>query len=311
RANFGEVVFTPDGEIGLVASTEDGSVGIFKFDASGAPVVINPKYKDGFYASKIVMDPSGERFYVVDQNWPENGGGVFSVRLGCDGTPHSEGKVFSSKNSYALNLIAARPGQVFLFAPEALNSPADTNAHLLSWGAPPTLVASVNAFADDDAIVPDGRVTPDGRWALIADNNAYSGTGIRVAVVELQAQALRRVQTLSPFTDPVQVVPSPYGNAALVVEGEGNHIKVLDLDPSNANAPFSIVGALSYVGRRPQLPYQAVVMDRGTLRGRVLVSELEGIRQVQFQPDGTVTDLGLTPFLSGMEGIAGAMGVQP
>jgi hypothetical protein len=54
-----------------------------------------------------------------------------------------------------------------------------------------------------------------------------------------------------------------------------------------------------------------VLMDRGALTGRVLVAELAGVRQVQFELDGTVTDLGLTKFLTGSESITGALGVQP
>jgi len=100
-------------------------------------------------------------------------------------------------NAYALALIPARPGQAFVFGKEVLSSVGLTNAHLLNWGTPPTLVASVAAFPDDDAIVSDARVTPDGRWALMSDNNSFSGTGNRIAIVELQQQAVRAAQVLA------------------------------------------------------------------------------------------------------------------
>jgi len=111
RGTYGQVVFTPDGELAF-APQEDGSIGVVKFDLTGAPVVLNPGYKDGFYASKVVVDPSGDRLFVVDENWPNNGGGIYSVRIGCDGVLTKEGKLFSSKNAYAFVLPAwtPRPG---------------------------------------------------------------------------------------------------------------------------------------------------------------------------------------------------------
>jgi len=65
------------------------------------------------------------------------------------------------------------------------------------------------------------------------------------------------------------------------------------------------------VGARPQLPQSAVLLERGTLRGRVLMREVLGVRQVQFDGDGGITDLGFTTLGSGSQNIVGAVGVQP
>jgi len=53
------------------------------------------------------------------------------------------------------------------------------------------------------------------------------------------------------------------------------------------------------------------MIDRGLLRGRVLIAENLAIRQVQFNPDGSITDLGTTSLGSGIPAIVGAIGVQP
>lgn len=74
--------------------------------------------------------------------------------------------------------------------------------------------------------------------------------------------------------------------------------------------PFRIEGELAYEGARPQLPGAAVRIDRGTLRGRVLVSENVGVRSVAFELDGP-RDLGLFSFGEGLPAIVGAIGVTP
>ncbi len=304
-----EVVFTPDGLIAL-APQDDGTIGELQFDEAGAVTVLQTGWDGGFWCDRIVMDPSGERFYAIDGEWPDIGGGIYSVRIGCDGSLTNEGRVLSAKNPAAFAYLPGRAPQVFLFGKEVLGATPLANAHLLDWSGTPALVASAVAFPDDDAIVSDARVMPDGQWALISDNSAF-GTH-RVGVVELQQGAVRAVQVLTPFNDPAQVVPSPYGNAALVVSAEGNHFHVLSFDPSQPNAPFAIVGPVAYLGgARPQLPLVAVALQQGALFGRVYVAELEGIRSLQFEPDGGVTDLGLTSFLSDFEAITGSMGIQP
>jgi hypothetical protein len=41
------IVFTPDGAVGLVAQ-DDGSIGVFRLDASGTPTVVHAAFKQGF-----------------------------------------------------------------------------------------------------------------------------------------------------------------------------------------------------------------------------------------------------------------------
>ena len=53
------------------------------------------------------------------------------------------------------------------------------------------------------------------------------------------------------------------------------------------------------------------MISRGGLTGRVLMAEVAGIRQVQFLPNGTVTDIALESTGEGSQGIVGAIGAQP
>jgi len=59
------------------------------------------------------------------------------------------------------------------------------------------------------------------------------------------------------------------------------------------------------------LPGDLATIDRGALKGRVLVSENVSVRQLAFRADGSVEDLGSLQFGSGLDNIGGAIGVTP
>ena len=79
RSYLGEVVFTPDASLALTP-TEDGHVAVY--DAVGGNVV-HEEYDGGFYAVRVVMDPSGEVAWIIDGNWAKNGGGLWRVDIDC------------------------------------------------------------------------------------------------------------------------------------------------------------------------------------------------------------------------------------
>ena len=80
----------------------------------------------------------------------------------------------------------------------------------------------------------------------------------------------------------------------------------VEYDSTSRGAP------ITYTGARPELPGPAVMIDRGSLRGLVLVPENLGIRRVRFAAGGTITDLGKTATgASGFENITGSLGIQP
>jgi hypothetical protein len=310
RATAGEVVFTPDGQVGLVVQ-DDGTLGIFTLDDAGTPTVIDPAFEGSFYAGRVVMDPSGALAWVLDTNWRNNGGGIYALRIHCDGTVTDEGLVAPSKLPYAMSFLPDGSSDALLAATDVLSSAAGDDAHRVHLDGvedAASLIDGADAFGDDDAIVASLAVTFDGRYGLIGDNNLFSGTGNRVAVVGIDP--LAPSQLLTSIEDPVGLVASPYDNAALVVSGFGDALIALSYTP-DAAAPFAVKGPLTYAGAKPQLPAQPVMIARGSLAGLVLVAETSGIRRVRFEPSGSITDLGLTSFGSGYTAIPGALGVQP
>ena len=165
-------------------------------------------------------------------------------------------------------------------------------AMLLDWTDQPRLLSATDAFGDDEAIMTDVAMTRDGQYALICDNNAFSGLPNRVAVVELQDDKLRPVQVLQPIPDPVGIVSSPRGDLFLVASGFENALFQIAYRPENPTEPFVLLGELTYNGGKPQLPGAPVSVQGGPHEGMVLVPEVQGIRVLRFDEAGGVEDLG-------------------
>jgi DNA-binding beta-propeller fold protein YncE len=307
----GEIVFTPDGELGFVAQ-EDGTLGAFRLDAAGMPTVLQAGLKGAFYAARLVMDPTGQRLYVLDAQTRDNGGGVYALAIGCDGTLTDEGLWAPAKLPYSMVFLPGDPSRAVISAKDFLASTGSDDTFLAGWSATPQLVAQASGFGSADAIISAGAITPDGKYALFADNGMFSSTAGKVAVLSVGAAGLAPVQLLSPLPEPAAIVVSPFGNAGLVVLTNTEDALVkLTYDASNATAPFAVAGELAYTGKKPALPAATVVIDRGALKGRVLIAENEGVRQVAFAADGSVTDLGAFAIGTGLAAIVGGVGVQP
>ncbi len=308
RSTLGEIAFTPDGKVGLVAE-EDGKLGVFRFDSSGAPQVVDAAFDGGFYAASVVVDPGGAVAYVLDDEWRNTGGGVYAVPIGCDGTPGTPHLIAAAKLPAALAFLPGNPSRAVLASKDVLSVPEGNDAHLLSWGDPPSVLGSAAPFPDTEASVSSVAITHDGKFALIGDNNEYSSSPNRIGVVGLAP--FGAVQLLTPIKDPLDIEVSPFDNAALVVSGYGNAIFQVSYDPNNSSAPFALGNELAYQGGKPQLPGYAVSIDRGALTGLVLVAENTAVRRVRFEQSGSVTDLGAFSLGSGTTVVTGTIGVQP
>lgn len=312
RRPFGEVVFTPDGQVGMVAQ-DDGTVGVFTVSATGEPTVVHAAFAGAaFYASRVVIDETGEYAWILDSNFPENGGGIYRVKIGCPGSPEGNGALTDERMLVASQLLydmeIRTPGVAIVYAKSLGDSTFGRDLHKLSLD-PLDVTSGIDAFAaDDDAIVSDLALTNDGNFALIADNNAF-GTGDRVSVVDLVPATPTQVQTLA-IGDPVSIAVSPFDDVAIVANGFGNGVYVLGYN-ALTSPPFAAPVELTYVGAAPQLPGNFVTIVRGTLQGNAYLAELSGIRRIRFEGGGQVTDAGLASRGGGVENIVGAFGLAP
>ncbi len=309
RGWAGNVVFTPDGEIGLVAQ-EDGKVGAFRLDADGKPEVIDAALDVGASASSVVMDPSGERAYVLSNQWREHGGGVWALDITCEGEIRPAGQVFSSRLPAAMLWVDDK--RAVIAAEDVMESAADLDLHLLSWDSDPSVMASAALFEGDGAVVASAAIGPGSRYVLVGDNAAFSEVPNRVAVAEITSSGLEMRQVLQPIEDPYSLAISPFDGTALVMSGFGDAIFQLEFDAGNPTAPYSMAGQLAYKGPKPQIPGSTAMVERGALKGLVLVAENTSIRQIQFPPEGGARDLGGTPVGDdGFTSIPGVIGIQP
>jgi hypothetical protein len=330
--SLGEIAFTPDGAVGLVAE-DDGSLGVFRFDGAGAPHVVAASLAGSYYATAVVMDPSGARAYIVDDQTAGNGGGIYAVSIACDGTVTDDGLLAGAELPAAVVPLASGRAVVaaksFLGVPRladggasdaSLDAPVPVDggvtandAVLVPWPGASAVLAYANPFGDDLAIVSSAAATNDGRYVLIGDNSQFSGIPNRVGVVDVSAGGLSAGALVENVNDPETLVASPFDDTVLVTSAFGNAIFVLGLTTDGGAGAFDLVGPVAYVGAAPQLPGPAVMITRGSLEGRVFVAENLAIRQLQFATAGRVTDLGPTAAgdPSANTTITGAIGVQP
>jgi len=305
RAVYGTIAFTPDGEVGLVP-LDNGKLAVFRLDAAGVPTVVHAEFEGSFYASRVIVEARGDRALVLDGNTRENGGGVYLVTIGCDGSLTDHGKLAAAKLPGG---IAFANGRAVVAAADLLDSPTTGHdVHLLDWSDTPARVGGVDAFGDDMAIVGGTALTFDGGTFLVGDTSQFSGIPNRIAVVGVGTDTLRPAGMVA-VEDPQAIAASPFGDVAVVASAFGDALFVLDT--GGTNGAWRVRGQVAYQGAAPQLPGDLAAIDRGTLRGRVLVSENVSIRQLAFRADGAVEDLGSLAFGSGLENISGAIGVTP
>ena len=304
---FDTIAFTPDGEIGM-AVQEDGSIGVFAFEANGDVRVINAKFTGDFYAHRIVVSKDGNRAFIVDQNTDNNGGGVHAAKIACDGSLTYEGLVVPGGRAHAMALVPNDPDRAILAGYKAHDSKDGEYVHRLDLSAPNVpRVSSGKAFGDEDAIASWVAVSHDGKYALVTDNGFAKGS--RMVAVDLA--------TMSPLPvvstpNPAAVVFSPFDDAALLLNSDGEDaLRLVRYDATKAASPFSIGSEITYTGKKTSLPTVVASVETGALKGTVLVLEVTAVRTLTFAAGGTIADKGTLDFGEGYDSITGALGVQP
>lgn len=267
RGYNGAVAWAPDGSLAVTVH-DDGTLGVFTADGA----VVEAAWDGGFYASDATFDATGERLFVVDGNWVNNGGGVYEVAIDCDsGVPSLVGKVVDSKLGSHLF------GDVLV---------ADSAAAILDVDAG-ELGAAVPLFDYADAIV--GGASRHEDTLYVGDYSEFSGVENRVAVATLGAAVTKVGEVV--VLDPYAIAAVEGG--AVVSSGYGNEIVGLTASGIADRLDSELPGAVT------------VGPD-----GLVLVAELSSIRLVRF--DGaTLEDVDTYVLGDGLDRMPGSIGVQP
>lgn len=304
RVSDGNIIFTPDAEVGFVRLT-DGKLASFKFSANDVEV-IQAMHDPGEYISNIWAPPLGDGsfIYASKVGFRDSNGGLFKIPVDCEtGMLGQAELVAPSKLLYGLQFDTDK--RAFVAATDFLDSETPNHIHEVVLEPIVERVQSGSAFTDNDAILAGFDITPDGTIALMGDTNLF-GTH-RVGVVSLQ-NPMSALQVIE-IEDPESIVISPWGNAAVVASVFGDAIFVLDIG-DDAETPVSVRGELSTT-QPVLLPDAMATVRRGDLRGHVWVAENVGIRHIKFEENGDVTDLGLISTGEGTSAIPGALGVTP
>jgi hypothetical protein len=308
RASFGTVEFTPDGQVGMVP-LEDGTLGVFRLDAAGIPTVVHAGLTGSFYATKVVIDPRGDRAWILEGNTRGNGGGIYLATIACDGTLTDQGLVAAADLPGALAFTS--DGRAVVAARDILDANTPGNdVHLVRWTDTPASIASANAFVEADEIIGGAALTTDGATFLVGDRSGFASAPNRIAVVGVGATTLTPISVISPLEDPNAIATSPFGDVAVVTSAFGDHIFVLD--KGGTNGSWRNRGPVAYLGAvRPMLPGDLGMISRGMLNGHIFVSENVSVRHLAFRANGMVEDLGSLQLGMGLDNIAGAIGVTP
>jgi hypothetical protein len=169
------------------------------------------------------------------------------------------------------------------------------------------VIASADAFADDMQIVGGSTLTAAGTEFLVGDVSQYGDQPNRVAVVPVTGTTLGTPYMIPMVEDPLGLFASPFADKVLVVSGFGDAMFQL----TKTNGSYVKTGELTYQGPKPQLPGGAVMIDRGALRGLVLVAENVGVRRVEMFANGNIVDRGNFSLGNGLVNSTGAIGVTP
>ncbi len=303
RAYGGVVALSPDGSLG-VAVQDDGSLGVFTLDDALRPTVVEEAWSaDGaFYAGEVVFDPSGERAWVLDGNWQNNGGGVYEVAFDCaSGAPTLVGQRLRTK--LLAGLFPRGPGAVLVAAGVEGEEGGDV-WWVDGWPDAPTAGARARLFDYEGALY--GSAAMVGDTVLVGDNSSFADEANRVAAAAVTDEGTFTVGDSASVLDPYALGASPDGDAALVSSGFGDALYVLRVARGGIvdATPVAVTDAVA-------LPGAMVVVTRGSLRGLALVNENLGVRAVRFDAERGATDAGLTPFGESVADIPGAIGLQP
>jgi hypothetical protein len=294
RASGGTVAFSADGSLGI-AVQEDGTLGVFTL-ADGVATVVESAWNadETFYAGTVVFDPSGDRAWVLDPNWVENGGGIYAIALdACTGAPALEGKLLDTKLALAAFPVAS--GTVLVAA--GVGDAEGADAWLLDDEL--AVVDRVVLFDYADAIPSVAAMAGD--VLIVGENSQFSGQDNRIAAARLGGGFAPAGERL--VEDPYGLAAGPDGDAILVASGFGD---ALYAAPIGAGDPA--VGALVEVAR-PPLPGGIVVVRDGADAGLALLPENTGIHLAKFLGGGDVEDRGTFAFGSGLDDIPGAIGI--
>ncbi|MEM6730227.1 MAG: hypothetical protein AAF658_01655 [Myxococcota bacterium] len=325
RSNFEQIVFTPDGRLGF-SPQDDGTLGVFRVNDTGAVEVLHTAYDAGGYVSRLVMHPEGRFIYGLKTQGSFDDtftGAIYKVAIGCDDTLENTGALLRGISITQMTFIPGRADRFLVTAKRVTSSKEGHHVHLFETdGDSAALRAGVRVWRDDDALPSAISISNDGSFAVLTDDSFTAPAGGRVAFIRVDVENSRLDSYGPPLSGepgdvtvaPTEVVFAPDDSAALMVQSYPvDAFRLISYDPRDAQSPARIGSELDYAFRSPQLPDVAVGIERGALWGTVVASELISVRVMRFDALGGVEDVDRFALGGGddIDEIIGSLGVQP
>lgn len=295
------IAFTPDGKIGIAAQ-DDGTLGVFRFDDTGAVTVVHAALAGSWYANFVLIDSTGAYAWVLDFNTPNNGGGIYKAAIGCDGTLTDLGLALAGDVPSVAAWLNTQPNKALIAARGLGNSPDAGNLHLVDFStATPTVVASVAAFPDQDVQAQSVTVRLDDAWAGVTDTPPF-GNG-RFSLLRFDG-GVPVPSTVTIADNPVGIAFSPFKDDALLITSIGSDsYRSLGLDGG-------VSAKLTLPNGNPGLPGASTMLTQGQLKGHFFIPEYNAVRHLAFEPDGGLVDVAKTVVPVSI-GNVGTLGVAP
>ena len=293
RKTIGTISFTPDGSHGFVAQ-QDGTIGQFRIEEQGVTVLETGLTGD-WYAQDVWFDPADGKLWIVDPNWPENGGGIYHADVDCEtGEIGSASLALPTKNAFGVFPLDLE--NIVVVAREAFDSTAQV---FLLDRASLALIDSAVAFTHEDYNLSAVGISPS--HVFVGDNSSFSGTPNGFVAIELTTEGFGTQQWVAVL-DPVSLVPSKDGSVMLVSSGYGDALhQYLPHLGELTEVVTSSASALPGVGAR---------IHRGYWEGSVLVPENLAIRLLSLA-QSQVKDEGKIHQAEGFSGMIGSVGITP
>ena len=289
RAPIGTISISADGSWGAIPQ-DDGSLGVFRVQDGAATVlheslVLATDTQD-VYATQIWLDSDAGRLWVVDSNWPNNGGGLFFADIDCEsGEIGLAEQVFSSKN--AAMIVPFSADSMILLSREV----DEQSQHLTIFRSETQeITQTAQAFDDDDSIF--SALATDGQHILAGDYSAFSGIPNRISHVKLIGNDLER-QSIFEVDDPVAI--EIHDGLALISSGFGDALWQYNLETE----------VLEEIPLSPSIELPSGIIR---INQNFYVGETTAIRHLSIE-NGSFIDQGYLLDTEGVEGIIGAFGI--
>jgi len=299
------IVFVPWGRFALVLG-EAGTLTSVATPSAGDLAIIDTVPMPNLGSAELVLSPDGRRVHVLRTDVDE-GGGVYTVEVGCDGTLTPLPMHFSLRLVQGFGHVPGRPDTAVLVGGQAVFEPIDDDdIRLLRWGVEGwTQVAAFDVFSD---FIDAGAIgfSGDGRLVVVPNGAPFSEEGGQVSVLALEADQLTEVARLRDMVDARQARFAPDGTTLLLSRFEPGRMTIFRAEAGGLTQTDELVAPLA--------DHFAFVRG-GTDEGRVVVPSIHPVNGPQIivmrvTAPGAVIEEQTLLLGPGAQQIPGAVGVQ-